>query len=461
MSPFHRPSNFFLILGIGFLGADATAAQKPRPVPAPPVAQDVKVCGEEKISSTSLPGLLANDDFFGASVAALGDLDGDGVADLAVGAPSDDDGVLRGGAVWILFLNDDGTLKAEQKISATMGGLVGPLSNGDELGTSVASLGDLDGDRVVDLAVGAPLDDDGGNSKGAVWVLFLDTDGTVKDEQKISDTAGGFTGTIVALDQFGFSVASLGDLDGDGIGDLAVGERADDDGGLNRGAVWVLFLNTNGTVKSHQKISDTQGGFLGTLDDTDQFGFSTASPGDLDGDGVADLAVGAPGDDDGGAGTLANHGALWVLFLNTNGTVKSHQKISATAGAFLGALADGDEFGRAAAALGDLDGDHVPDLGVGATGDDDGGSERGAAWVLFMNTDGTVRAHQKISATAGGFLGMLANGDEFGSSIVAFGDLDENGTVDLAVGARLDDDGGTDRGAAWVLFLKNRLRRSF
>jgi hypothetical protein len=62
-------------------------------------------------------------------------------------------------------------------------------------------------------------------------------------------------------------MTSLGDLDGDGVGDLAVGADLDDDGGLDRGAVWILFLNPNGTVKSHQKISDTQGGFTGTLDE--------------------------------------------------------------------------------------------------------------------------------------------------------------------------------------------------
>ena len=58
-------------------------------------------------------------------------------------------------------------------------------------------------------------------------------------------------------------MAALGDLDGDGVGDLAVGAPRDDDGGTDRGAVWVLFLNTDGTVKSHQKISDTEGGFTG------------------------------------------------------------------------------------------------------------------------------------------------------------------------------------------------------
>ncbi len=117
--------------------------------------------------------------------------------------------------------------------------------------------------------------------------------GWVLAHQKISDTEGGFTGTLDNNDYFGGSVASLGDLDGDGVGDQAVGARNDGDGGDYRGAVWVLFLNKDGTVKSHQKISSTEGGFTGTLDDNDSFGYSVDSLGDLDGDGVGNLAVGA------------------------------------------------------------------------------------------------------------------------------------------------------------------------
>ncbi len=76
-----------------------------------------------------------------------------------------------------------------------------------------------------------------------MWVLFLTTDGTVKSHQKISDTAGGFTGMLDIGDSFGFSLVSLGDLDGDGVGDLAVGAELDDDGGTDRGAMWILFLD--------------------------------------------------------------------------------------------------------------------------------------------------------------------------------------------------------------------------
>jgi len=350
-------------------------------------------------------------------------------------------------------ISSDGKVKSFQKISDTQGNFTATLDNSDFFGIDVATIGDLDDDGINDLAIGAYYDDDGGSGRGAVYVLFMKTDGTVKSYQKISDTEGSFTATLDDTDLFGVSVTAMGDLNGDGIIDLAVGAIFDDDGGSNHGAVYVLFMNTDGTVKSFQKISDTVGSFTATLGSSDIFGVSVSALGDLDGDGVTDLAVGAPEDDDGGEG----RGAMYVLFLKTDGTVKSYQKISNTEGSFTATLNTGDRFGASVTAMGDLDGDGVTDLVVGAQEDDDGGQSRSAVYVLFMQTNGTVKSFQKISDTAGNFTATLDDGDRFGISTATLGDLDGDGVIDLAVGADNDDDGGTNRGAVYVLFLKDAL----
>jgi len=409
------------------------------------------VLSHQKVSSTEggFIGTLNDGDQFGKAVSSLGDINLDGVPDLAVGANLDDAGGNNRGAVWLLFLDINRNVKSVRKISENDGGFKGRLDDNDFFGWSIASLGDLDGDGIIDLAVGARGDDDGGLNSGAVWILFLNSNGTVKSHQKISDTEGEFTGTLDNSDLFGFSVASLGDIDGDGINDLAVGSQLDDDGGTNRGAVWILFLNNDGTVKSHQKISNTESGFSGILENGDWFGWSVTTLGDLDSDGINDIAVGATGDDDGGN----LRGAVWIVFLNSDGTVKSNQKISDIEGSFTGILDDSDEFGTSLALLDDLDSNGVNELAVGVRWDDDGGLNRGAVWVLFLNNDGSVESHQKISDTEGGFVGKLDDSDHFGRSVTSLGDSNGNGIFDLVVGSPTDDDGGLDRGAVWILSI--------
>ncbi len=419
-------------------------------------AQPISVKFQQKISTLegNFNGYLDYADHFGYAAASIGDFDHDGIPDIAVGVPDDDDGGIERGALYILFLNENGTIKAHQKISDTQGSFTGDLDNGDRFGSSVTSLGDLNEDGITDIAVGARFDDDGpggNNDRGAVWILFLDTNGSVKTYQKISDMRGSFKGNLDDVDLFGTSVEAIGDLDGDGITELVVGALNDDDGGNSRGAVWILFLNSDGTVKSYQKLSDTQGDFTGILNNTDCFGSSICSIGDLDKDSINDIVVGAYQDDDGGN----NKGALWVLFLNADGTVKNHQKISSTDGNFTGAFDDADFFGYAVDSIGDLNNDGITDIVVGAPGDDDGGTNRGAVWILFLNRNGTVNDFQKISNLYEEFGDNLSDNDFLGWSVSTIGDVDKDGISDIFAGAYGDNDGGTDKGAIWVMTLNN------
>jgi acyl-coenzyme A thioesterase PaaI-like protein len=369
---------------------------------------------------------------------------------------------LLAGAPLVAVLAGDawaqaGTMLSHAKITSLS--LPGLLDDGDEFGDAVAGLGDLDGPgpSVAALAVGAINDDDGGSHFGAVYILFLDAAGTVLSHQKISMTQGNFAGPLDFGDEFGGAIASLGALDGAGpsVCAIAVGTYNDDDGGPDHGAVYIVFLNSAGQVISQRKISDTQGSFTATLDDNDEFGGSVASLGDLDGAGpsTAALAVGCVYDDDGGP----DRGAVYILFLNAAGSALSHQKISSLSGLFLGALGDGDNFGEDVASLGDLDGagPSVRALAVGSVGDDDGGSDRGAVYILFLSSSGTPLSRQKLSDSQGNFTGAILNDDNFGTSVIDLGDLDGAGgsARTLGVGVAGVDGPGVDRGAIYLLFL--------
>ena len=237
-------------------------------------------------------------DKFGSSVVALGDVNGDGITDLAVGACEDDDWA---GAVYVLFMNV--TVIGAQKISNDYGGLSAfyTLDSGDGFGRSLAALGDWDGDGIPDMAVGAYLDDDGGYHAGAVYIIFLNSDGTAKAMTKISNSHGNLASfyTLDSGDAFGSSIAAIGDLNSDGVADLAVGAGLAEDSGYNAGALYILFMTASITVGGAQKISNSEGGFAAhyTLAEWDRFGSSVASIGDLDSDGISELVVGAHRDE--------------------------------------------------------------------------------------------------------------------------------------------------------------------
>ncbi len=337
-------------------------------------------------STANGPNLTASN-FFGTSVAYLGDLDGDGplAGVLAVGAGNDDAGGLYSGAVHLLYLNTDGSV--QQTITINSNTTNGPiLANIDFFGYSMAYLGDFDGDgpSVGVLAVGAIYVDAGGTNRGAVYLLYLNADGSVQQSVAInSNTDNG--PTLIDGAGFGTSVAYLGDLDGVGpsTGVLAVGATGDDTGGNQRGAVYLLYLNADGSVQQSIAInSNTTNG--PALVDQSKFGRAMTYLGDLDGpDGtVGLLAVKAFSGDNGGT---SNRDNVYLLYLHSDGTVEetvriNHQSIGGPD------LAINDGFGTGIAWLGDLDGDGPSTgvLAIGADSDDTGGDTHGALHLIWL-----------------------------------------------------------------------------
>ncbi len=385
---------------------------------------------------------------FGDDVEFIGDLDGDGFPELAVGEPD-----LS--AVHIFFLDSMGCVR---------NGPMGFISNfnpmplqREQFGTSIAQLGPFDPDDAIpDIAVGVLRDSATGTlDQGAVWIVFLDASGNSRLDRppvKIGSGVGGGP-PLNMSDEFSH-VECIGDLDGDGTKDLAVGTPGDTN---EQGAVYILFLNSDGTVRTSTKISSSTGNGP-VLSNMDCFGQSLALLPDIDGDGNVELAVGAPGDDDGGS----RAGAVWILFLNSDGTARvDHppQKISVTSGGFSGSLESEDLLGVSLDATNAFD-TPVPTLLIGAFGDDDGEvggdpttQNKGAIWKVVLDAAGAVDSNfpvEKISSTEGGFAGPLTGFDRFGSGI-SITDVNGDGISDLAVGASRAEDASFRPGSAWIL----------
>lgn len=230
-------------------------------------------------------------------------------------------------------------------------------------------------------------------------------------------------------DLYGISIAAIGDLDGNGVADLAIGAAGDDTGGTNRGAVYVTMMNADGTAKSTMKIAHQLHGGP-ALANEDYFGSRITSLGDLDGDGITDIGVGAFEEPNGA--TAGRSGSVYIINLRSDGAAKRFTKISSgqNGGPVLSA---GDGF-AVVESLGDVDGDGVVDLAVGAPDADSPVTDQGIVYVLYLKSDGTVRNYSQITYV--GWQGTTIANDEFGSSIANLGDLNDDGTLEIAVTAR-------------------------
>ena len=181
-------------------------------------------------------------------------------------------GVMIPGALYVSLpyaSAADGDVKSTVEINdSTTNGPT--LADDDGFGVSVASIGDLDGDGVDDLAVGAASDDGGDSDRGAVHIIFMNTDGSVDSTVEINDSTTNGP-TLTNSDRFGTSVANIGDLDGDGVNDLAVGANDDDEGGSDRGAVHIVFVE--GTLPPSTSTDSTSTGGGGGSQNCNSRGF--------------------------------------------------------------------------------------------------------------------------------------------------------------------------------------------
>ncbi|WP_055392496.1 integrin alpha [Flagellimonas eckloniae] len=376
---------------------------------------------------------LDSGDRFARDHDAIGDVNGDGVIDFVIGARSDDDGGIDAGAVYILFMNTDGSVLSNQKISTLEGGFDETLNAGNFFGYGVAGIGDYDGDGIPDIAVSSPVP-----PNNSLYIIHLNEDGTVKDFVKNEN--------IIAQ-----GLTAIGDINNDNRIDLVACNPGSNDGGTDRGAIDILFLNEASQVMyaNTVTISSTQGGFGTGLEDGDQFGGREAAMlGDLDNDGTIEMAVGAFLSDGG-------KGAIWILSLDaTTYNVDSKIKITDGLNGFTETLdleenpngTFGAQFGHAMCAAGDIDGDGITDLVTGANQQNEGNG-----YVLYLNADKTVKSYDKISATEGDFDLVLDAGDRFARSISYVGDLKGDGSIAINFGGGV---GTGSTGSLYTLFFR-------
>jgi len=402
----------FSVTGAGDVDGDGfddllAGAPKERPNGVSSAGSSFLFSGATGAQILRLDGTVAGG-YFGWSVGGAGDVDGDGVPDLIVGAPRDDLGNPASPDTGRAFVFSGAT-------GARLFSFTGPAAS-SVFGESVAGAGDLDGDGVPDLVVGAPgAAPNGRTGAGSVFVFSGATGAQIR---RFDGRAAG--------DSMGCSVASAGDVDGDGVPDLVVGAGSADPSGLVDGGSAFVFSGATGSQLWR---------FDGPAEDAG-LGAAVAGAGDLDGDQVPDLLVGAPGADGNG---LHRAGTAFVFSGSTGREI----------GRF-GGFNPGAAMGASVALAGDADGDGRPDLFVGAPNScpDHNTPCPGSAFLLAAAPSApTVGGGQRLARRLDG----QAAGAEMGRSVSNAGDMDGDGSDDLLVGAPFADPGGLSfAGSAFV-----------
>ena len=316
------------------------------------------------------------------------------------------------------------------------------------VGFSLANAGDVDGDGLDDVIVGAP----GGGGRGTAFVIFgrAGTTAPVLNPSDLDGTLGFRIEPTAPMDvQLGYRVAGGADLNNDGIDDIILGLPRANPG--PRGAVYVIFGRRTFPPAISTEGLDGTNGFVISSDGFDHLGESISAGGDINGDGIDDLIIGAPQQPGGGKAIVVfgRPGDFPPLL--------DALQLPPGEGFLLQGEAGSDEAGRTVVGLGDVSGDGLADFAVGAPRADGGPRDSGRVYVVFGRDGSPGSTFPPVMALGDPTAGFIINGqDDFaalGLVVASAGDVNADGLADIALGSpNIWGPAGREGGVAVVVF---------